>query len=611
MDINQIHHVLSAPSLKHSELPSLQPCPASSSLVINTSSDIPDVIPDLLHVLHAASIQSSSVSLASFPFESAASVINSQHLVQQSASMSCGVTASVARHPAHRVAPVLSDGMVTPGVLLDWENACDDFFVAAKEPIADDKKVSNVTGSLQNSHISIYIKNNRAHLHALTFPVFMSELCETFLPADWDKNILRKIRTARMSINQSFYDFCIDIIMCNNLLTGGDLYMNEKHIRHHIFNNMTKGLHEKLEESPTKLAAMNTLHFQKWLNTIIEMDTKMVNALKWNAKRIATEPVTAVIENSSSVSGNEGDDNEENSDTVAMTEPAAIDFSDSNSDEYGVSPPLTVPNLYWHVNAIGHDSCFVKIKTMIDNGAHIVLIRPEIVDALGLERKRLHEPQLINVALNDKRKEKNFHPAMLSEFVSLTLLTLDNSWTPKKINAVIAPGLCTNILLGLPFLVHNRIVVDHEIPSAIMKDTNVDLPNFIPAPKSVPKIKKSPKRKHLEIKMFHRELLKELKWKCSILKAKIDKLSGNDTADSHFKAVNFVAAIKGRLETLELQQKYNALEESLKTEYAKIFEPIPHIDELPDDVYCRIKLRDATKTISKRTYGCPQKYREA
>ena len=85
VDINQIHYVLSAPSLKHSELPLLQPCPVSSSLVIDTSSHIPDVIPDLLHVLRTASIQSSSVSLASSP---SASVINSQCLAQQSASMS-------------------------------------------------------------------------------------------------------------------------------------------------------------------------------------------------------------------------------------------------------------------------------------------------------------------------------------------------------------------------------------------------------------------------------------------------------------------------------------------------------------------------------------------
>ena len=131
-EINQIHHVLSTPSLKSSELPLLQPCP-TSSLVIDTSSDIPDVIPDLLHVLHSTLIKSSPVSLASFLSESSALAFISQLFGQQFASMFCSITATVASHPGHRVAPVLSDGMVTPSVLLDWENACDDFFVTAKE----------------------------------------------------------------------------------------------------------------------------------------------------------------------------------------------------------------------------------------------------------------------------------------------------------------------------------------------------------------------------------------------------------------------------------------------------------------------------------------------
>ena len=81
--------------------------------------------------------------------------------------------------------------------------------------------------------------------------------------------------------------------------------------------------------------------------------------------------------------------------------------------------------------------------------------------------------------------------------------------------------------------------------------------------------------------------------------------------EQEFVAVNFIAAVRGKLEALELQQKYDALEDKLKTEFGRTFEPIPHVDDLPNDVYCRIKLRDATKTISKRTYGCPRKYREA
>ena len=33
-----------------------------------------------------------------------------------------------------------------------------------------------------------------------------------------------------MSLNQSFDNFCTDIVMGNNILTGGKLYMDKKHI---------------------------------------------------------------------------------------------------------------------------------------------------------------------------------------------------------------------------------------------------------------------------------------------------------------------------------------------------------------------------------------------
>jgi len=140
----------------------------------------------------------------------------------------------------------------------------------------------------------------------------------------------------------------------------------------------------------------------------------------------------------------------------------------------------------------------------------------------------------------------------------------------------------------------------------------IDLLNFVPAPKSVYKVVKSPKHKRLEIKVYHQELLKELKWKCSMIKSCLDKISQMtmDHGDD-FIPVNFIGVVKEKLESLELQQKYNALEDKLKMEFRKIFEPIPHVKELPDDVYCQIKLKDATRTISKRMYGCPCKYWEA
>ena len=363
-----------------------------------------------------------------------------------------------------------------------------------------------------------------------------------------------------MTLNQSFYNFCVDIVTLNSRLAGGPLYLTEERIKEQIFNNMTQDLREKVQKSTTMLATLNALPFQKWLNTISKINiriTKMVNE----------------------------NDESKNLGVVTITSPSAVAPGDWDPDDDNGPPPLTIPNLYWQANAVGCDGFFVKIKTMIDNGAHIVLISPEIVEMLGLEKKHLQKPQLINVAMNDKKK-KNLEPALLLEFVSLSLSTLDNSWTLKIMNAVIAPGLCMNILLGLPFLVHNRIVVDHEVPSASVKDTLIDLLNFMPMPKVILKLVKSTKRKRLEIKLFICELLKELKWKCGPLKAKIDRLSGLDTQQNRGIHGNFVASIKNKLESLELQQKYDVLEDKLKTEFGKIFELIPHVDELPKDVYC-------------------------
>ena len=46
-------------------------------------------------------------------------------------------------------------------------------------------------------------------------------------------------------------------------------------------------------------------------------------------------------------------------------------------------------------------------------------------------------------------------------------------------------------------------------------------------------------------------------------------------------------------------------------EFKDVFEPIPHVNRLPDDVYCTIQLKDATQKITSRSYSTPWKYREA
>jgi hypothetical protein len=49
----------------------------------------------------------------------------------------------------------------------------------------------------------------------------------------------------------------------------------------------------------------------------------------------------------------------------------------------------------------------------------------------------------------------------------------------------------------------------------------------------------------------------------------------------------------------------------MKAEFADIFEPIPHVNQLLTEVQCWIKLKDTTQMIATRTYSSMWKYHNA
>ena len=77
------------------------------------------------------------------------------------------------------------------------------------------------------------------------------------------------------------------------------------------------------------------------------------------------------------------------------------------------------------------------------------------------------------------------------------------------------------------------------------------------------------------------------------------------------KDVDLIVAVHTWIETLNTQEQLDCLSNTVKTKYVDVFSPIPHIDDLPTDVYCRIQLKDATKTFATRSYSTPHKYKKA
>ena len=76
----------------------------------------------------------------------------------------------------------------------------------------------------------------------------------------------------------------------------------------------------------------------------------------------------------------------------------------------------------------------------------------------------------MNVSENEKS-------VTLHEFVKLPLYNTSGEYWAKTVCAVVTLNPCCPVLLGLPFLSHNNIVVDHTKWTAIDKLQDFDLLN--------------------------------------------------------------------------------------------------------------------------------------
>ncbi|KAF8149947.1 hypothetical protein B0H34DRAFT_667072, partial [Crassisporium funariophilum] len=258
----------------------------------------------------------------------------------------------------------------------------------------------------------------------------------------------------------------------------------------------------------------------------------------------------------------------------SSTQSFALGNGSVSGSESDVSP-ISVPHLRWEANVFGLEDFPIQLDCLLDTGAHLVLIRPETVADLQLPIRKLHKPERVTLAMNGANPTATTTVHFLSNYVSLSLSSTNNAWTSKPVRALIAPGLCTSVLLGLPFLAHNKIVIDPDGRTAIVRENGFDLMNPAKSSRKPFPIPLSPK---------HRRLV-----------APFDAIS----------------AIKNAIEVLASKDRLMDLETKIKADYREIFEPIPHINELPTSETARIQLIDAYKKISTRSYPCPRQFRES
>ena len=153
--------------------------------------------------------------------------------------------------------------------------------------------------------------------------------------------------------------------------------------------------------------------------------------------------------------------------------------------------PFFEPHLWWHCSTDVSDFMPQTINALIDPGSHAVLICTDLVNTLLLRCHLLHKPKIIELAMESNGQKSQI---VLHEYVKLRLYNPSNYWQSRTVQAIITPTLCAPVILGLPFLVHNHIVIDHADRTVIDKISGFGLLNPKPLVTQLPP---KPKLKNL------------------------------------------------------------------------------------------------------------------
>jgi hypothetical protein len=74
---------------------------------------------------------------------------------------------------------------------------------------------------------------------------------------------------------------------------------------------------------------------------------------------------------------------------------------------------------------------------------------------------------------------------------------------------------------------------------------------------------------------------------------------------------NFISLITTRIQQLAAEARLTKLDQKFKHNFADRFpSDIPHVCNLPNDVYHHIDVKPGIPISTVRVYSCPQKYRE-
>ncbi|KAJ2913860.1 hypothetical protein MD484_g6573, partial [Candolleomyces efflorescens] len=299
----------------------------------------------------------------------------------------------------------------------------------------------------------------------------------------------------------------------------------------------------------------------------------------------------------------------------------AVDY-ESDSDVSPLLPErVSAPSIAWKGLVWDGDSLPSKAADcLLDCGSQLILISDSFAKSAGLVPVSLPRPIKINVAIpsldtssapSALKKEKEL---VYNTAVPLSLSSVDHVWSSVQTFAVVVPKLVDNrdVILGLPWLMKNKIVMDYERRSAVAKGSGYDLLNpspLAPAPRPVYK-KPSTRQSVSTVRQHFRAMLRELEavlWRRSITRTSVLE-NGEEFLD---RKPEIIAAITSKIVSLNEEKEMETLSARIRSDYADVFGPVPRVADLPEHEFCRVHLKDPSLQLDSRAYPSPRKYREA
>lgn len=231
---------------------------------------------------------------------------------------------------------------------------------------------------------------------------------------------------------------------------------------------------------------------------------------------------------------------------------------------------------FWSCNTIrAKDGSESRIRALLDPDNRANIIALETADHLSLTQVPLDTPIPYKCSLRGVDTTLS-----ITSSVTMYLSAPGFEYTSKRFVALVLPEvgiLSAQLILGAPFIQDNKIVIDDSRGTATVSECGTEIISAAKIRVGAPATQK-----------------------------KLPKLRGKVVTPK-----STLAVVRERIEVLGAQQELIDRGNKVKADFPRLFDELPHGEDLPKDVYCRIKLKSAEQTIKTRSYSSPRKYRDA